>query len=92
MKKAVLVTGACINTGVAIVEKFAREGWQVVFTGRNKEKVAIAQENYRKKYPNAEIFGYAICSLIDERTVDEPALEKFFAWANERGISFDCVV
>ena len=30
----VLVTGACINTGVDIVEKFASEGWDVVFTGR----------------------------------------------------------
>ena len=35
MKKAVLVTGACINTGVAIVEKFAKEGYNVIFTGRS---------------------------------------------------------
>lgn len=39
MKKAVLVTGACINTGVAIVEKFASEGYNVVFTGRTPETV-----------------------------------------------------
>jgi len=25
--KTALITGACINTGVAIVEKFASEGW-----------------------------------------------------------------
>ena len=31
----VLVTGATVNTGVAIVEKFASEGKNVVFTGRN---------------------------------------------------------
>ena len=31
--KTVLITGACINTGVAIVEKFASEGWRVIFTG-----------------------------------------------------------
>ena len=35
MKKYALITGACINTGVAIVERFASEGWNVVFTGRN---------------------------------------------------------
>ena len=29
--KTVIITGACINTGVAIVEKFASEGWNVVF-------------------------------------------------------------
>lgn len=38
-RKTVLVTGACINTGVAIVKKFAGEGYNVVFTGRNSEKV-----------------------------------------------------
>ena len=37
MTNAVLITGACINTGVAIVEKFAKEGWNIVFTGRNPE-------------------------------------------------------
>ena len=42
MKKTALITGACINTGVAIVEKFASEGWDVVFTGRSPEKVRAA--------------------------------------------------
>ena len=45
MKKTVLVTGACINTGVAIVEKFAAEDFDVVFTGRNSEKVHAAEKN-----------------------------------------------
>lgn len=36
-RKTALVTGACINTGVAIVEKFASEGYNVIFTGRNAE-------------------------------------------------------
>ena len=48
MKKSVLITGACINTGVAIVEKFAQEGWNVVFTGRNIEKVHAAEKEYQK--------------------------------------------
>ena len=43
--KNVLVTGACINTGVAIVEKFASEGYNVVFTGRNCESVSEAEKN-----------------------------------------------
>ena len=36
-KKTVLITGACINTGVAVVERFLNEGWRVVFTGRKIE-------------------------------------------------------
>ena len=55
-----LITGACINTGVAIVEKFASEGKNVVFTGRNIEKVAEAEKNYREKYPNVKIHVYEI--------------------------------
>ena len=46
MTKTALITGACINTGVAIVEKFAQEGWDVVFAGRSIEKVREAEANY----------------------------------------------
>ena len=49
LNKAVLITGACINTGVAIVEKFAQEGYNIIFTGRNKEKVHECEKNYREK-------------------------------------------
>ena len=51
MKKTVLITGACINTGVAIVEKFASEGWDVVFTGRNAEKVHAKEKEYQDYHP-----------------------------------------
>ena len=49
MNKTVLVTGACINTGVAIVEKFASEGWNIFFTGRNADKVHEAEKIYKNK-------------------------------------------
>ena len=78
MKAYTLITGACINTGVAIVEKFASEGRNVVFTGRNAERVAAAQASYRAKFPEVDIIGYVIDSLIDERTVDEAAVDAMF--------------
>lgn len=78
MKAYTLITGACINTGVAIVEKFASEGRNVVFTGRNAERVAAAQAAYRAKFPEVDIIGYVIDSLIDERTVDEAAVDAMF--------------
>ena len=90
--RAVLVTGACINTGVAIVEKFAKEGQNVVFTGRNIEKVKLAEENYRKKFPEVEISGFAIDSLIDERTIDEKAVEDLFSELDEKGIFIETLV
>ena len=86
MKKAVLVTGACINTGVAIVEKFASEGYNVVFTGRTPETVEKKEKEYRCKFPNSEIYGFAINSLIDERTVDVEGVEKLFSTLDKIGI------
>lgn len=90
--KAVLVTGACINTGVAIVEKFAKEGQNVVFTGRNLEKVRLAEKNYREKFPKVEISGFAIDSLIDERTIDEKAVKDLFSKLDKKGIFIETLV
>lgn len=90
--KNVLITGACINTGVAIVEKFAAEGYRVVFTGRDAARVAEAEKSYREKFHEAEILGYAIDSLIDERTVNEAAVDALFAWLDEKGIVIDVLV
>lgn len=92
MKKSVLITGACINTGVAIVEKFLSEGWQVVFTGRNREKVLEAEKKYREKFPNSDVTGYAIESLIDERTVNEAAVDELFSELDRRGIFIETLV
>lgn len=92
MRKCALITGACINTGVAIVEKFASEGWNVVFTGRDPEKVDAAQAQYRAKYPGVSIWGYAINSLLDERTVDEDAVKALFCELDQAGIFIDTLV
>lgn len=92
MKKYALITGACINTGVAIVEKFASEGWNVVFTGRNCEKVHAAEKLYKEKYPHSDIIGYHIDSLIDERTVDEKSVEEMFSSLDEKGVFIDTLV
>lgn len=91
-RKVALVTGACINTGVAIVEKFASEGYDVVFTGRNSERVLSAEKSYREKYPDVEIFGYAIDSLLNERTVDEASLDALFFDLDKKGITVDALI
>ncbi len=90
--KTVLITGATINTGVAIVEKFASEGKNIVFTGRDPERVAEAEKNYREKYPNVSIIGCAIDSLLDERTVDEEGVEEMFDFLDEKGIIIETLV
>ena len=90
--RSVLITGATINTGVAIVEKFASEGKNIVFTGRDPEKVAAAEKKYREKYPQVNVIGYAIDSLIDERTVNERGVEEMFKFLFEKGIFIETLV
>ena len=92
MRKTVLITGACINTGVAIVEKFASEGWNIVFTGRSVEKVQASEKAYKEKFPEVNILGYHINSLIDERTVDEKAVGDMFSDLDGRGIFVETLV
>ena len=92
MKKAVLITGACINTGVAIVERFANEGWNIVFTGRNSETVHVKEKEYKEKFPNVEIIGYHIDSLINETTVDEESVKKMFATLDSNDIFVETLV
>ena len=90
--KCALVTGACINTGVAIVEKFASEGYNVIFTGRSAEKVCEKQIEYQEKFPNVTIWGYCIESLLDERTVDEESVRRMFSDIDKRGLTVDALV
>ena len=90
--KTVIITGACINTGVAIVEKFASEGWNVVFTGRNCEKVHVAEKEYKLKFTSVKIIGYHIDSLLNETTVDEKSVEEMFAFLDKEGIFADTLV
>lgn len=92
MIKTTLITGACINTGVAIVEKFASQGHNVVFTGRDEQTVKQKEKEYKAQFPNVEIIGYAINSLIDEKTVDEDGVKKMFAFLDERDIFVETLV
>ena len=90
--KYALITGACINTGVDIVRKFAAEGYGVVFTGRDPEKVRIAEEMYKKEYPDATIYGYAIDSLNADGSVNESGVDILFADIEGKGIVIETLV
>ena len=92
MSKTVLITGACINTGVDIVKIVASEGYRVVFTGRSMEKVTEAEKTYRALFPDAVIVGYAIDSLLDARTVDEESVDRLFSMLDKEGLVPDTLV
>ena len=78
MKKTVLITGACINTGVDIVEKFASEGYDVIFTGRSASSVTTAEQRYRAKFPQVQITGYVLSSLTEDGLANEQGVKDLF--------------
>lgn len=92
MDKWVLITGACINTGVAIVEKFAKEGINVVFTGRNCETVHKKGKEYQENFPNVKIKGFHIDSLTEDNQVDEKTVSDMFATLDEENIFIETLV
>jgi len=92
IRKTALITGACINTGVDIVNKFASEGYDIIFTGRNSEAVRKKEIEYKSSFPDANIIGYPINSLLDERTVNEKAVETLFTDLDNRGIFVETLV
>ncbi len=90
--KYALITGACINTGVAIVEKFLSEGYGVVFTGRNCEKISAATDAYLAKFPNGKVIGYALDSLNACGGVDTDAVKGMFSELDAKGITIETLV
>jgi len=85
-EKWALVTGACINTGAAIVKKFASKGENVVFTGRNAERVKAAENNYKTEFPEVRIIGRTLNALKDDGTVDECGVVSLFESLDQAGI------
>lgn len=82
--KTVLITGACINTGKAIVEKFAAEGYRVLFTGRSAESVREAEKEYRQRYEH--VTGFPLDSLTESGEVNEKAVYDLFAELDRLGL------
>ncbi len=90
--RTVLVTGACINTGVDIVKEFAEKSWNVVFTGRNSESVEKCEKAYREEFPNVEIYGYKLESLTNQEKVDEEGVKSFFNRLDKKNIFIHTLV
>lgn len=92
MKKYTLITGACVNTGVAIVEKFAKEGRNVIFTGRNAEKVRLVEERYNLLFPNVQVKGVAIDALTENYSVNEEAVTELFVDLDRQEIFVENII
>ena len=50
MDKSVFVTGGCYGTGYTVAERFAKEGYNVFVSGRDKSKADDAAKAISEKY------------------------------------------
>ena len=72
--KTILVTGGSRGIGRAIVEKFAREGYNVVLNYNKSEYAAL---DIAKQYKNVEIFKANVSNPKDVEAMVNFAEEKF---------------
>lgn len=90
--KTALITGATVNTGFGIAEKFASEGWNVVITSRKEENVQEAAERLRNKLPSVQVFPYALELVTEKNEVNEARMREIFSDLDQRGVFVDCLV
>ncbi len=94
--QTVLITGATKNTGLAIAEKFASEGFCVALTSRSEEAARRAAHELERRY-NVRARGYAlnlsdvqdIARVFDAIDRDFGRLDVFVANSAHLGVDQD---
>lgn len=69
MKKAVFVTGGTVGSGLAIAERFAKEGYAVIITSRGEERAWEAARGVAEKY-GVFAKGYGLDIRDEQRVID----------------------
>ena len=76
--KTAFITGATVNTGYGVAEKFLSEGWGVVITSRKEEQLTEALQTLGEKYGKEKVSGYVTNVVRDDNTIDEEYLDFIF--------------
>ena len=69
MEKSVFITGATVNTGLGIAEKFAKEGYNLFLGSRNAENAEKTAKELSEKY-GVYAKGYGM-KIFDEENTKE---------------------
>ncbi len=85
MKKCVFVTGGTKNSGAGIVERFAREGWDVFVGSRRAEEAEAFAAEISAKY-GVFAKGYGT------KVFDEDDVNRIFDDIRSMGYLVDCLV
>ena len=86
MKKSVFITGAVVNTGFGVAEKFAKEGYTVFIGSRNQESADEAAKKISEKY------GVFAKGYKADSTMSEEELKAIFDDMKAAGYPLDCLV
>jgi NADP-dependent 3-hydroxy acid dehydrogenase YdfG len=81
MNKTVLITGATSGIGKACAVKFAQGGYDIILTGRTKEKVSAAEKEILSLCPNIETFPL-VFDVRDKEAVQKAILSLPDDWAD----------
>ena len=79
MKKCVLITGACKNTGLGIAERYCQENYTVYITGRNKELAKTTAKSLSDKY-GVKVYGVELSPDYCEEQI-----ERVFQYIDNNG-------
>lgn len=90
--KTAFITGATVNTGYGVAEKFLSEGWRAVITSRSEEQLATALKSLGEKYGEDNVSGYVTDVVRADNTIDEAHLDYIFSDLDSKGITVDCLV
>ena len=90
--KTAFITGATVNTGYGVAQKFASEGWNVIITSRSQSSVDEAVAKLRAEYPAVEINGYGLELVLSDNTVNETRIHEIFDELDAKGVFVDCLV
>ena len=85
MSKSVFVTGGCYGTGYAVAERFAKEGYNVFVSGRDKGKADAAAKAISEKY-RVYAKGYQTLSFEQDEVCE------IFADIEKNGFRVDSLV
>ncbi|RYE21257.1 MAG: SDR family NAD(P)-dependent oxidoreductase [Sphingobacteriales bacterium] len=73
MKKTVFITGATAGIGKACAERFAKEGYNIIITGRRQDRLTALQAELEKTY-GAQVFP--LCFDVQNREAVFAAVES----------------
>ncbi len=86
MKKSVFITGAVVNTGFGVAERFAKEGYAVFIGSRKQEGADEAAKKIAEKY------GVFSKGYKADSTMSEAELKAVFDDMKAEGYLLDCLV